>query len=507
MLGAIDNFLNRITMYRLVLYYLIFLLAAAAIFGYFGILPYGPIEIAFSAAVLAAISWITNVIFARVFCAQPNVESVYITAFILTLIITPTSPGNINEILFLLMAGFVAMASKYILAVNKKHIFNPAAFAVVFTAITMDQFASWWVGGNLPMMSFVVAGGLLVVRKVQRFDMVSGFFVVALLVTATAVPAHAAFSSIQRTILYTPIFFFAFVMLTEPITTPPTRFLRIIYGALVGFLFASPIPLVGIYSTLEFVLLVGNIFSYAVSPKKKYIFQLARKELVGTGIYDFVFETEDKVKFKPGQYLEWTLGHEKPDTRGNRRYFTIASSPTEKEVRLGIKFYESPSTFKKKLASLESGSKIIAGQLSGDFVLPRNKDKKLAFLAGGIGVTPFRSIVKYLLDKNEQRQITLLYSSKNPSEIAYRNIFREAEEKLGMKIVYALSGDKEILADKNARIGIVNREMIEKEIPDYKERTFYVSGPHSMVEAMKKVLLEMGVGRIRIKTDFFPGYA
>ena len=128
-MNFIDRFLNNITMYRLVMYYLIILLAIAAIFGAFGILPYNPIAIAFSTLFLLVVAWATNGILARIMGAHPNTESVYITALILALIITPGMPNDVSTVIFLAWAAVLAMASKYIFAINKKHIFNPAAFA------------------------------------------------------------------------------------------------------------------------------------------------------------------------------------------------------------------------------------------------------------------------------------------------------------------------------------------------------------------------------------------
>ncbi|MDO8664889.1 MAG: RnfABCDGE type electron transport complex subunit D [Candidatus Liptonbacteria bacterium] len=542
MLSLIDNFLNRITMYRLVLYYLVFLLAAAVVFGFFGILPYSPLTIIFSTLVLVFVSWVTNELFSRVFGAQPNVESVYITALILALIIDPVAPSEIAKISFLIWAAVWAMASKYILAGNRKHLFNPAAFAVALTAITINQSASWWAGGNLPLMLFIVLGGFLVARKVQRFHLIFAFLAAGLAMTVLTGDLNNPFSTLEKALLHAPFFFFAFVMLTEPLTTPPTRALRIIYGAVVGLLFAPAIHLGTIYSTPELSLLAGNIFSYLVSHKKKYVLSLSKKELAGEGIYDFVFHAGDKVQFRAGQYMEWTLGQDKPDSRGNRRCFTIASSPTEDEIRIGVKFYDNPSTFKSKMLSLEPGDKIVMGQLAGDFTLPSNPGEKLAFLAGGIGVTPFRSMAKYLSDKNEKRDIVLLYSNKTLSEIAYKEVFDEAAAKTGMRTVYVLTSTGEIPAGINARAGMINpapfreastqhkelvrdlstlqarqryiwekcginAEMLKMEIPDYMERTFYVSGPHSMVAAMEKALREIGIKRSRIKIDFFPGFA
>ena len=135
MLTWIDGLLNRITMYRLVLYYLATLLVVAFIFGFFGILPYNPAALVFSTIVIIATCWITNWICARVFNAVTNVESVYITATILALIITPVMATNAAGVGFLIFASVWAMASKYLLAIGKRHIFNPAAFGVALSSV------------------------------------------------------------------------------------------------------------------------------------------------------------------------------------------------------------------------------------------------------------------------------------------------------------------------------------------------------------------------------------
>ena len=247
-MNIIDRFLNNITMYRLVLYYLIALLAIAAVFGAFGILPYSPVAIIFSTLFLIAVAWSANGIIAGIMKAQPNTESVYITALILALIITPGIPLDAATVGFLFWAAVLAMASKYVFTINKKHIFNPAAFAVAVTALAANQTASWWIGGNVPMMAFVIVGGLLVVRKIQRFDLALTFFAFAL---ASDVLMHAGsdpITTIQKALIHTPLFFFAAIMITEPLTAPPTRSGRMAYGALVGALFAPAINIFSIFS-------------------------------------------------------------------------------------------------------------------------------------------------------------------------------------------------------------------------------------------------------------------
>jgi len=312
------------------------------------------------------------------------------------------------------------------------------------------------------------------------------------------------FTTVNEVVFKSPLFFFAFVMLTEPLTTPPNYVLQFIYGALVGFLYAPQFHLGGIYSTPELALLVGNIFSYVVSPKEKLILKLKEKIRITPDTYDFIFPLEKKLSFVAGQYMEWTLAHHNPDSRGNRRYFTLASSPTERNVRIGVKFYPQSSSFKR--AMLNETTDIVAASQAGDFTLIPDINEKLVFIAGGIGITPYRSMLKYLIDKNEQRDIVVLYSNKYKSEIVYKDIFDEAQEKLNIKIIYTLTDKRSIAHNLNGETGRIDELMIQKNVPDYKERFFYLSGPHAMVTSFEEVLNKMGVKENRIKKDFFPGF-
>jgi len=194
--------------------------------------------------------------------------------------------------------------------------------------------------------------------------------------------------------------------------------------------------------------------------------------------------------------MEWTLGHKNPDNRGNRRYFTIAASPTEGNLRIGVKFYPNSSSFKKSLMAQSAGSKIFAGELSGEFTLPEDPNQKLCFIAGGIGVTPYRSIIKYLLDTKKKRDIILLYSSKTAQDFVYKDIFKAAFQNLRIKTI--------LLETEKGQF--IDEAMIKKQMPDFKDRIFYISGPHSMVDAFQETLKEMDIPGKQIKVDFFPGY-
>lgn len=277
MFRAIDNLLDHITMYRLLLYYLIILVLVAMGFSAFGTLHFSSLAIAETTSILVIACYIVNKTLAFIFSAPTNVESVYITALILALIITPLPNHQLVNLTFLLAAAGLAMASKYTLSINRKHIFNPAAIAVALTAIGPHQSASWWIG-TTAMLPFVVIGGMLLVRKIRRGRMVLTFFACTLLATViySLIARNNVYTALHNTVFSSAMFFLGFVMLSEPLTTPPTVGKRRWYATIVGLLFPPQVHILRLYSTPELALIGGNIFSYLVSPKISY-FRVSNK--------------------------------------------------------------------------------------------------------------------------------------------------------------------------------------------------------------------------------------
>ncbi len=505
MIRAIDNALNRITMYRLALYYLIFLLGAAVLLSFRGILGYDPYALLFTVGFFIAACWATNKVFSRVWAIPANVESVYISALILALIITPYQ--GTQDLWFFVWAAVWAMASKYIVAVNRRHIFNPVAFAVALTYFTINGSASWWVG-SAPMLPFVLVGGLLVVRKISRFDLFGSFLVGALATTLvfSRLGGDSFAATLQHLVLLSPLVFFACVFVTEPLTAPPTRKLRLFYGVLVGVLFTPDIHIGSLYTTPELAILVGNLFSFLTSPRSTFVLELRKKIQLAPDIYEFVFARPPKFSFAPGQYMEWTMGLKDADSRGNRRYFTLASSPTENTIRLGVKFYERSSAYKQEMLAMNTGAEVIAGHLAGDFVLPADPTQPCVFIAGGIGITPFRSMLQYLLDKREKRPITVIYVVRRADEIVYDDVLQRAQRQ-GVGVIYTLTDTENVPPGWRGRVGYITPEVITSVVPDYPRALYYISGPRRMVESLHDALDELGVQPRRIKTDYFAGLA
>ncbi|MBI2009824.1 MAG: RnfABCDGE type electron transport complex subunit D [Candidatus Chisholmbacteria bacterium] len=472
-------------MYRLMLYYLILLWVISLVLSATGLIPYHPIDILLQGLTFLIVCHFTNLLFAKIFQASTNLESSLITALILTLIVGPISFPQNTLTIFLI--GTIAMASKYLVAAKKKHLFNPAAFAVLISAFLLNTGASWWIGIP-PLLPFILLGGLIILIKIKRFELVLSF------ITLTVIGNLLTQGHLDPTLLPPALWFFALVMLVEPLTSPSTKRPQIIFGFSVA-LFTLLIPKV--YSTypypLETALLLGNLFTAIVSPTFNLILKFRKKELVAENSWALFFEPLGNINFTPGQYLEWTYPHPHPDSRGVRRYFTISSSPQEPLIMVTLKLPPSPSTFKQALLNLKEGQEIVASSPKGDFTLPQDTTIPLCFIAGGIGVTPFRSMLKDLLDRQEKRPITLLYSNSNETEVAFKPLFDEVK-KLGVITIFV----------NTKQDGYIDTHMIQEKVPHYRQTLFYISGPEPMVQTFKKML--QGLKVTGIKTDFFPGY-
>lgn len=508
MFKPIDNFLNRITMYRLLLYYLIALLVVGLWFAQIGHFGFGPARLIISSGILVGACYVANLVFGRLFSTPTNSESSIISGLILALIITPSLSAA--GITFALSASVIAMASKYLLTIRKVHLFNPAAVGVFLAALFSQISASWWIA-TPKMLPFVIIGGLLVVRKIQRSQMVGIFLVTALLATViyTHIGGENVHDYLHNVLLSSALFFMAFVMLTEPMTSPSTLSKQRIYAVAAGLLFPPQVHLASLYTTPQLDLILVNVLAYLIGPKLKILPKLIDKHNLTDNVSEFIFAPDRNFNFRAGQYMEWTLPHTKSDSRGNRRYFTIASSPTEKNLHLTVKFYPNGSSFKKKLLSLSPGQKIAlsAAQLGGDFTLPEDPNQKLVFIAGGIGVTPYRSMVQYLIDTNQKRSVSVLYAVNNQTDLVYKSVFEQARQRLGINTTYLLTNPVTTALPEHYLSGQITPELISQQIPDYKDRFYYISGPHMMVEATETSLRQAGVSSSKIKLDFFPGYA
>jgi glycine betaine catabolism B len=501
----LDRFLNQFPMYRVVMYGLLILQTVSILFGFFGVLPYSGSVLLVHALVLFLTTAVVHSFSSKICRIPVNTESSTITALILFFLLWPL--GEVKYVFITMAAVVLAHVSKYIFAIKKVHVFNPAAMAVFILGLLGQGVVSWWVGSTV-LMPFVAVIGLFIVHKIRRKTMVV-WFVFSALVTLTVSSlwnSQSPWETVRLALLSGPLLFFATVMFTEPLTTPSTRRLQMKYGLLVGILYGLQFSVGRLYSSPEFALLVGNMFSFIVSKRQRLTLTVKKVIEEAKGMRSLYFSSDIPVHYLPGQYMEWTLPHTPTDSRGNRRYFTIASSPTETDLQISVKIpYNTISSFKQTLVSLKVGDTIIANQVAGDFILPEDQSIPLVFIAGGVGITPFRSMIAFLVDQHQRRTIHLLYIASDPDEFAYQSLFQQAEKELGIHVHYMLS-TKDTSSNWKGLSGRVSKTMIENIVHEPKKYQWFISGPQRLVHSTSHVLTELLIPSHQVHTDYFPGF-
>jgi ferredoxin-NADP reductase len=222
----------------------------------------------------------------------------------------------------------------------------------------------------------------------------------------------------------------------------------------------------------------------------------------GEAFESFRFRPERPFTFEAGQYLQYTLDHPQPDDRGVSRFFTIASTPFEGFVMLTTRFSTPGSSFKRALSRLREGAVVEATGPSGRFVYS-DLETPAVFVAGGIGITPFRAILVDLACRHLASDVTLLYANSTP-DIPFRRLFDDlARRQPGLEIAYTVSRPA---PGWRGPVGRIDERFIREHAPLAREPLFYVAGPKAMVEATAETLRTIGVAAGRIKRDFFPGY-
>lgn len=217
-------------------------------------------------------------------------------------------------------------------------------------------------------------------------------------------------------------------------------------------------------------------------------------------IRTFWFRPEKPFSYIAGQYIQLTLPHDKPDERGERRWFTLSSPPGHDMVSVTTKFAgEDSSSFKNALFSLQPGKELTMSDPMGDFVLPKDQSLPLIFVAGGIGLTPFHSMFEWMADHNEHRNIRFIYSVRQEGDIVFQKTFERAG-------IHATIIVGEPSASWGGERGRLTAELVIGLTQPSDKALIYLSGPEPMIEQLSKDLEAHDIRNEQLVTDFFPGY-
>lgn len=221
---------------------------------------------------------------------------------------------------------------------------------------------------------------------------------------------------------------------------------------------------------------------------------LISKKTEAQGVESFIFKPSEPLMWKAGQYLHYRLPHEPADDRGVERWFTAASAPFEKNVMLTTRLAtEKSSSFKSALNALALGESIESDYVDGDFTVD-DATQEYVFIAGGIGITPFYSILKEADHAGTKLNVTLLYANRDANVVFKDELDTWARNNPSLVIHYVTSPAR---IDENA---------IAAFVPDIQKPMFYISGPEPMVKSLGTMLEGMGVPSNHLKLDDFPGY-
>lgn len=217
---------------------------------------------------------------------------------------------------------------------------------------------------------------------------------------------------------------------------------------------------------------------------------LRQKQARIGSVISYVFESPEALTWQAGQFMQYTLKHDQPDDKGEKRWFTIAAAPDDKSPTITTRVSE--STFKQALERLEVGDAIESDAPEGDFTW-HDSDLPKVFVAGGIGITPFYAMLKDRAQTGKLLDVTLVYASRN-DDIAYEqelNVWQNQHPEL---TVHYLVGEP------------AKRERLLELLPELNRSLVYISGPEAMVESLGEDLKQNGLPEGQLKQDWFPGY-
>lgn len=233
---------------------------------------------------------------------------------------------------------------------------------------------------------------------------------------------------------------------------------------------------------------------------------LQGREEVAEGTMAFHFSKPENFEFRAGQALDWTLTNPpETDAEGNTRAFSIVSPPFASDLMIATRMRD--TAFKRVLRNAPLGTKIKIEGPSGSFVLHRKAEKPAVLLAGGIGITPFMSIIQQAGHDKAPHQLYLFYSNRRPEDAPFLQVLRdEAGKNPNFHLIPSMSEMEKSHREWKGETGFINKEMLTRHLPSLQGPIYYIAGPPAMVTAMRQMLAGAGVDEDDIRTEEFAGY-
>jgi ferredoxin-NADP reductase len=231
---------------------------------------------------------------------------------------------------------------------------------------------------------------------------------------------------------------------------------------------------------------------------------IKEKKEVAKGTLMVIFDLlGEQVDFHPGQYFWVELPNKGlDDERGLRRHITIVTSPNERGV-LGLATRIRDTAFKRTLVELEVGDEVVVEEPKGDFQLPADTSKEYVFIAGGIGITVFRSMLKYIAEEGLPYRIKLVYSNRDRESTAFLDELEELEKQIdGLSLVLTMTDDPSWDGDSRR----IDAEFLHELVGDLGGFTYLVAGPPDMVNSVADSLERAGVPEEQVLRTRFAGY-
>lgn len=233
---------------------------------------------------------------------------------------------------------------------------------------------------------------------------------------------------------------------------------------------------------------------------------LRSREEVAEGTMAFHFEKPVDWTFKAGQFIDITLlDPSETDAEGNTRGFSIASAPYEETILVATRMRD--TAFKRVLKTMPLGTAVKIEGPFGSLTLHNNAARPAVLLAGGIGITPFRSILFRAAKEKLPHRIFLFYSNRRPEDAPFLEALQALEqENPNYKLIATMTQMQNSHQPWHGETGLINQELLAKYLQSASSPIYYIAGPAGMVKGLHTMLNDAGVDDDDIRTEEFVGY-